>query len=52
MNTPEFKEYVKYLTDFLNSPAQMEILKDNPHILQAYEEVKDIVELNFPDTSH
>jgi Fe-S-cluster containining protein len=52
MNTPEFKEYVDYLTVFLNSPVQMEILKDNPHILQAYEEVKDIVELNFPDTSH
>ncbi len=52
MNAPEFKEYVDYLTVFLNSPVQMEILKDNPHILQAYEEVKDIVELNFPDTSH
>jgi len=52
LNSPEFKEYVVYLTEFLNSPVQMEILKDNPHILQAYEEVKDIVELNFPDTSH
>ena len=52
MNTPEFKEYVEYLTAFLNSPEQLEILKDNPHILQAYEEVREIVELNFPDTSH
>ena len=52
MNTPEFKEYVEYLTAFLNSPVQLEILKDNPHILQAYEEVQEIVELNFPDTAH
>ncbi|MCX5704888.1 MAG: YkgJ family cysteine cluster protein [Candidatus Omnitrophica bacterium] len=52
MNTPEFKEYAVYLAEFLNSSAQMEILKGNPHVLQAYEEVKDIVELNFPDTSH
>jgi Fe-S-cluster containining protein len=52
MNTPEFKEYVEYLTAFLNSPDQLEILKDNPHILQAYEEVREIVELNFPDTAH
>ena len=52
MNTPEFKEYVECLTEFLNSPQQIEILKDNPHIMQAYEEVKEIVELNFPDTTH
>ena len=52
MNTPEFKEYVSYLTAFLNSPEQLEILKDNPHILQAYEDVREIVELNFPDTAH
>ncbi len=52
MSTPEFKEYVEYLTAFLNSPTQLEILKDNPHILQAYEEVLEIVELNFPDTAH
>jgi hypothetical protein len=52
MNTPEFREYAEYLTAFLNSPDQLEILKDNPHILQAYEEVREIVELNFPDTTH
>ena len=52
MKTPEFKGYVEYLTAFLNSPAQLEILKDNSHILASYEEVSEIIELNFPDTTH
>ncbi|MDD5431680.1 MAG: YkgJ family cysteine cluster protein [Candidatus Omnitrophica bacterium] len=46
-NSKEFKEYTEYLTTFLNEPAQIKILKANPQILQAYEEVSDIVELNF-----
>jgi len=49
VNTKEFKDYADYLTDFLNSPAQLTLLKDNPHILQAYEEVLDVVELKLPD---
>jgi len=49
MHSQEFKEYVEYLSAYLNSPDQLEILKDNPHILQAYEDVLDVVELNFPD---
>jgi len=49
INTKEFKEYLKYLTSFLNAPKQLRLLKDNPHIIQAYEEVLDIVEL---DLSH
>lgn len=48
INSPEFKEYVRYLEDFLNTPAQLQILKDNPQIIQAYEEVLDVVELNNP----
>ncbi|MDD4980498.1 MAG: YkgJ family cysteine cluster protein [Candidatus Omnitrophica bacterium] len=45
----EFKAYTDYLINFLNSPAQVEILKDNPQIIQAYEEVLDIIELGLPD---
>jgi len=47
-NSTEFKEYVEYLNDFLNRAAQKRLLKDNPHILAAYEEVKEIIEL-YPD---
>lgn len=49
INTPEFQDYIKYLTAFLNEPAQLQILKDNPQLIQAYEEVAKIVEL---DISH
>jgi Fe-S-cluster containining protein len=47
ISSKEFKEYTDYLTDFLNSPKQLELLKDNPHILRAYEEVLDVIELNI-----
>jgi Fe-S-cluster containining protein len=46
INTKEFKEYTDYLTNFLNSPKQLELFKDNPHIIRAYEEVLDVIELN------
>ncbi|RJP29459.1 MAG: YkgJ family cysteine cluster protein [Candidatus Omnitrophota bacterium] len=49
LKSKEFKEYVDYLNEFLNSPAQLEIIKDNPHILQTYEEVLEIIELSPPD---
>lgn len=45
LNTKEFKEYADYLTDFLNSGNQLAILKNNPQIIQAYEEVLDLIEL-------
>lgn len=48
LNTKEFKQYSEYLSAFLNSPSQVRILKSNPQILQAYEEVMDILELNLP----
>ena len=48
VNKKEFKDYMEYLTAYLNSPAQVELLKENPHILQAYEDVLDIVELKKP----
>lgn len=49
LHKEEFNEYVKYLTQYLNSPAQLEMLKDNPQIIQAYEDVLDVVELKQPD---
>jgi Fe-S-cluster containining protein len=49
VNTPGFRDYVRYLSDFLNSPVQMEVLKDNPHLLAAYEDVLEVIELNSPD---
>ncbi|MCX5709450.1 MAG: YkgJ family cysteine cluster protein [Candidatus Omnitrophica bacterium] len=49
LNSQEFKDYVEYLSDFLNAPAQVELLKENPHLLAAYEDVLDVIELNPPD---
>lgn len=48
-NSSEFKEYVQYLTDFLNSPSRLKMLKSNPQVIQAYEEVLDVVELKDPN---
>ena len=45
----EFKEYTDYLVSYLNSPKQIKIFKDNPQVLQAYEEVAEIIELNIID---
>ena len=47
INTPEFKEYTDYLAQYLNSPECLDILRDNPQALQAYEEVLDVVELQW-----
>ena len=49
IKTQEFKEYVEYLTAHLNAPEQLELLKDNPQIIQAYEDVLDLVELTPPN---
>jgi Fe-S-cluster containining protein len=49
IDTKEFKAYAEYLTSYLNSPAQVELLKENPHILQAYEDALDVAELKSPD---
>lgn len=46
INSREFKEYTENLAQYLNSPAQMKLLKSNPQILKAYEEVTEIIELN------
>jgi hypothetical protein len=47
INTPEFKEYTNYLVKYLNSLESLNVLKDNPQVLQAYEEVLDVVELQW-----
>lgn len=47
INTKELKDYTQELVDFLNTPAQLEILKDNPQIIQVYEEVLEVVELKI-----
>ena len=47
INSEEFKRYADYLAVHLNSPAQIRVLKNNPQIIQAYEDVLDILELNI-----
>ena len=47
INDNKFKEYSEYLAEFLNLPAQLKILEENPQILQAYEDVKEVLELNI-----
>lgn len=49
LNSKDFKDYADYLAAFLNSRPQLKLLKDNPQVLQAYEEVAEIVELDIPD---
>ena len=48
IDTPLAKEYIIYLTAYLNSPKMLKVLKDNPQIIQAYEEVREIAELGLP----
>jgi len=48
INSQEAKDYITYLTNHLNSPENIEMFQDNPQIIQAYEEVREVAELNFP----
>ena len=48
IDSQEAKDYIIYLSNFLNAPEQLEMLKDNPQIIQAYEEVRVVAELNLP----
>ena len=48
INSQEAKDYIVYLTDYLNSASMLSLLKDNPQIIQAYEEVREVAELNLP----
>jgi hypothetical protein len=49
LSTKEFKAHLEYLNNFLNSPRKLKILKNNPQIIQAYEDVLDIMELKITD---
>ena len=49
INEALFKEYSEYLAAYLNSPSCLKLLKDNPHLLQAYEDVAEVVELRSGD---
>ena len=48
INSQDAKDYIVYLSNFLNSPEQLEMIKENPQIIQAYEEVREVVELKLP----
>lgn len=45
LKSQELKDYIGYLTSFLNSSAQKQLLKDNPHIIQSYQDILDVIEL-------
>lgn len=47
INTQETKDYIVYLAGYLNSHKMIKMLKDNPQIIQAYEEVREVAELNL-----
>ncbi|MDD5059742.1 MAG: YkgJ family cysteine cluster protein [Candidatus Omnitrophica bacterium] len=47
INNQEAKEYIIYLTGFLNSPKMLKLFEDNPQIIQAYEEVREVAEINL-----
>lgn len=47
LKDPRFKEYTQYLNDFLNSPRQLNILKNNPQIIQVYTEVLNLTKLKI-----
>ncbi|MCX5694671.1 MAG: YkgJ family cysteine cluster protein [Candidatus Omnitrophica bacterium] len=49
INSQEAKDYIVYLTNYLNSSPLRLMLKDNPQIIQAYEEVREVAELSLPD---
>jgi Fe-S-cluster containining protein len=42
-----FKEYIQYLNDFLNSPSSLDLLRNNPQIIQEYEGLLDLGELKI-----
>jgi len=46
LESQKFKEYIRYLTTFFNSPARIKILKNNPQIIQKYEDVLNLAELH------
>jgi Fe-S-cluster containining protein len=47
ISSQEAKDYIAYLTDYLNSSPLRLMLKNNPQIIQAYEEVREVAELKL-----
>ncbi len=47
INSQEAKDYIVYLINYLNSPQPLKMLKNNPQIIQAYEEVREVAEINL-----
>jgi Fe-S-cluster containining protein len=47
LENQKFKEYIRYLNNFFNSPARIKILKNNPQIIQIYKDVLNLAELNL-----
>ena len=42
-----YNEYIKYLKDFFNAAQQKNVLKNNPQLIQSYENVKNVFELDI-----
>lgn len=45
LKSTHLEDYTEYLTAFLNTPGQLQLLKDNPQIIQAYEDVQELLEI-------
>ncbi|MBU3959073.1 MAG: YkgJ family cysteine cluster protein [Candidatus Omnitrophica bacterium] len=45
LDSQEFKEYVRYLEEFFNNTTEIARLKNNPQLIQAYDEASDLLEL-------
>ncbi|MFH0826875.1 MAG: YkgJ family cysteine cluster protein [Candidatus Omnitrophota bacterium] len=43
----EFKEYIQCVFDFLNSPPTLNLLKNNPQMIQEYEGLLDLQEIKI-----
>jgi len=49
LDTGEFREYIDRLASFLNSPAQIRRLKENPQLLNTYEDISNALEIKTLD---
>jgi len=47
IDSQKMQDYITYLSTYLNSPKQLQMLQDNPQIIQAYEEVREVAELKL-----
>jgi hypothetical protein len=47
LEVQELKDYAQYLYSFLSSKDKLEVLKNNPQVIQPYEEVVDLFELKI-----